>query len=202
MTRCVEYFNTLQETRVFTFVAIQNPSKGKKMIKLNKLCYPILIIASVAIVGCSSKVKDEDKHGDKTQISLPSDGTSGVGNNSGTGTDMNGAMIPSQRVIYFDYDSDLIRDDARTIMEGHAAYLVANNGVKIRLEGHADERGSREYNLALGERRAESVKHMLNILGVQDGQMQTLSYGEENPSASGHEESSWQQNRRVEFIYP
>jgi len=172
--------------------------KGKIM---KKIGYPVLILATtMAVVGCSSKVKEEPT--DKPQISIPADDRlSGVGADDGSaGKDT--SLIPSQRVIYFDFDSDLIRDDARSILEGHAAYLSANPNIKIRLEGHADERGSREYNLALGERRAEAVKRMLNILGVYDNQLQTLSYGEENPSAWGHDELSWQQNRRVEFIYP
>lgn len=168
---------------------------------MNKLRYPVLILATVAIVGCSTKVKEEPKE-ELPQISIPIEDTRvGVGTGDGS-LGVDSALIPSERVIYFDFDSDLIRSEARTILEGHAAYLTAHANVKVRLEGHADERGSREYNLALGERRAQAVKHMLNILGAYDGQLETLSYGEENPVAWEHDERSWQINRRVEFIYP
>jgi len=171
---------------------------------MNKWCYPVLILATVSIVGCSQKVKEEPK--DLPKISIPIEDTIvGVGtddSSAGTDTILDTTMIPNERVIYFDFDSDLIRSEARAVLEAHAAYLSAHSNVRIRLEGHADERGSREYNLALGERRAEAVKRMLNILGTYDEQLETLSYGEENPVAWEHSEESWQMNRRVEFIYP
>ena len=107
---------------------------------------------------------------------------------------------PTERVIYFDFDRSEIRPDARAVLEQHAAFLNGRS-TNIRLEGHADERGSREYNLALGERRADSVKRTLTILGVPDSLMTTLSYGEERPMDKGHNETAWQMNRRVEIIY-
>ena len=169
---------------------------------MNKLYYPILVLATVSIVSCAPKVKEEPK--ELPQISIPiEDTTTGVGAGDASGANIGiGTAIPNERVIYFDYDSDLIRSESRALLEAHAAYLSAHPNVNIRLEGHADERGSREYNLALGERRAEAVKRMLNILGTYDGQLETLSYGEENPIAWEHGEESWQLNRRVEFIYP
>jgi len=172
---------------------------------MNKLYYPVLVLATVSIVGCSQKVKEEEPD-ELSKISIPvEDRVVAIGmddGNAGSDTGIASGAIPSERVVYFDYDSDLIRSEARTLLEAHAAYLSANPNVKIRLEGHADERGSREYNLALGERRAEAVKRMLNILGTYDGQLETLSYGEENPISWDHNERSWQLNRRVEFIYP
>jgi peptidoglycan-associated lipoprotein len=107
----------------------------------------------------------------------------------------------SVRIIYFDYDSSDIRSDYRPAIEAHAGYLAANPNVIITLEGHADERGSREYNLALGERRAQSVKRQIVLLGASAGQIRLVSYGEERPAVEGHDDSSWQQNRRVEIIY-
>ena len=89
----------------------------------------------------------------------------------------------------------------RTILEAHAAYLNKNPDASVRLEGHADERGSREYNLALGERRAEVTKNTLMGMGVFENQLNTLSYGEERPTTSGHNEKSWWRNRRVELVY-
>jgi peptidoglycan-associated lipoprotein len=109
--------------------------------------------------------------------------------------------IPQSRVVYFDFDVSDVRQDQRQILEANAAYLAKNQQLKVRLEGHADERGSREYNLALGERRAQAVKRYLSMMGVQEIQMNTLSYGEEKPAIEGHDESAWKLNRRVEIIY-
>lgn len=109
--------------------------------------------------------------------------------------------IPQHRIVYFDFDVGDVRQDQRQILDVNAEYLKKNQQLKVRLEGHADERGSREYNLALGERRAQSVKRYLSMMGVQESQMNTLSYGEEKPVSEGHDESSWQRNRRVEIIY-
>ena len=105
------------------------------------------------------------------------------------------------RVIYFDYDSDRIRDESRPVIEAHARYLADNPAVSVLLEGHTDERGTREYNIALGERRGQSVRQVLTGLGVQPQQLSVVSYGEERPTANGQDEYSFAQNRRVEFAY-
>ncbi len=105
------------------------------------------------------------------------------------------------RIIYFEYDSSDIKSDDRATVEAHAAYLVANPNTNMTLEGHADERGSREYNLALGERRAQTVKRQMTLLGASPSQIRTVSYGEERPAIDNHDEYSWSQNRRVEIIY-
>lgn len=104
-------------------------------------------------------------------------------------------------VIYFDFDSSEVHPDDRIVVEAHAQYLHRVANAEVVLEGHADERGSREYNVALGERRANGVRDMLRVLGVADHQIRTVSYGEERPAVSGHEEESWSLNRRVEFAY-
>ena len=105
------------------------------------------------------------------------------------------------RVIYFDYDSSNIREDFQETVAAHAAYLTANPTTSVTLEGHADERGSREYNLALGERRALAVRRQLVLLGASAGQIRTVSYGEERPVVDGHDEESYALNRRVELVY-
>ena len=105
------------------------------------------------------------------------------------------------RIIYFEYDSSDINFEDRATVEAHAAYLVANPNTNMTLEGHADERGSREYNLALGERRAQTVKRQMTLLGASPSQIRTVSYGEERPAIDNHDEYSWSQNRRVEIIY-
>ena len=104
-------------------------------------------------------------------------------------------------VIYFDFDSNEVHPDDQVVVEAHAQYLAREGSAEIVLEGHADERGSREYNVALGERRANTVADMLRLLGVADHQIRTVSYGEERPAAVGHAEESWSRNRRVEFAY-
>ncbi len=105
------------------------------------------------------------------------------------------------RIIYFEYDSSDIKSEDRATVEAHAAYLVENPNTNMTLEGHADERGSREYNLALGERRAQTVKRQMTLLGASPSQIRTVSYGEERPAIDNHDEYSWSQNRRVEIIY-
>lgn len=107
----------------------------------------------------------------------------------------------SVRIIYFEYNSNEISSEYRTTIEAHAAYLSQNPSTTITLEGHADERGSREYNLALGESRALAVKQQMLILGASSSQIRLVSYGEERPAVDGHDEASWQQNRRVEILY-
>lgn len=105
------------------------------------------------------------------------------------------------RIIYFEYDSSDIKSEDRATVEAHAAYLVANPNTNMTLEGHADERGSREYNLALGERRAQTVKRQMTLLGASPNQIRIVSYGEERPAIDDHDDYSWSQNRRVEIIY-
>ncbi len=104
-------------------------------------------------------------------------------------------------VIYFDFDSSEVHPDDRVVVEANAQYLAGDPRLEVVLEGHGDERGSREYNVALGERRANGVRDMLRLLGVADQQIRTVSFGEERPAVLGHEEDSWSRNRRVEFVY-
>lgn len=115
---------------------------------------------------------------------------------------MVGLEPPAQRLFFFDYDSSSVSGEDLTVIKAHAAYLVGNPVMLVRLEGHADERGSREYNLALGERRAQTMSDLLIAEGVKSGQVEIISYGEENPLEQGAEEGFWAQNRRVELIYP
>ncbi|MFM7460191.1 MAG: peptidoglycan-associated lipoprotein Pal [Burkholderiales bacterium] len=109
--------------------------------------------------------------------------------------------ILSKRIIYFDYDKDVVKSEFQAIVQAHAKFLADNRSRKIRLEGHADERGSREYNMALGQRRADSVRKVINLLGVANDRMETISFGEDKPRAQGSTEEAWAQNRRVEIVY-
>ncbi len=109
---------------------------------------------------------------------------------------------PAKRIVYFDFDSSLIRAEFDPLIEANAAYLRAHPGVKVTLQGNTDERGSREYNLALGQRRADSVLQAMKLLGVPAGRMEAVSFGEEKPVALGHDEAAWKLNRRTVIAYP
>ncbi|MBL8344900.1 MAG: peptidoglycan-associated lipoprotein Pal [Rubrivivax sp.] len=106
---------------------------------------------------------------------------------------------PSQRVVYFDFDSFAIRDEFKPLIEGHARALAGNRGKKVVIEGHTDERGGREYNLALGQKRAEAVLRSMTLLGAADAQLEAVSYGKERPAATGSDEAAWAKNRRAEL---
>lgn len=103
------------------------------------------------------------------------------------------------RVVYFDFDSFAIKDDFRPVVESNAKALAANRQKRMTIEGHTDERGGREYNLALGQKRAEAVQKALVLLGVNEGQLESVSYGEERPAAQGSDEAAWAKNRRAEL---
>ena len=105
------------------------------------------------------------------------------------------------RILYFDYDSYVIKPEFQSLVEAHARFLKANAGRKVNIEGHTDDRGGREYNLALGQRRADAVKQMMQLLGAKSEQVETVSFGEEKPKCSQAEESCWAQNRRGDIAY-
>ncbi len=121
---------------------------------------------------------------------------------SGTAGAVAGAaalVAPSQRVVYFDFDSFVIKDEFQSLLDGHAKVLARTSGKRMVIEGHTDERGGREYNLALGQKRAEAVVKSLALLGVPEGQLEAVSFGEERPAATGGDEAAWARNRRAEL---
>jgi peptidoglycan-associated lipoprotein len=107
----------------------------------------------------------------------------------------------ANRVIYFEYDSAKISDDSLSMIEAHGNFIASNGNVSARLEGNTDERGTREHNIALGDRRAQSVRRLLMFQGASADQLETISYGEERPAVTGHTEDAWAKNRRVEIVY-
>lgn len=109
--------------------------------------------------------------------------------------------ILSKRSIYFDYDSTVVKDEFKPVVTAHAKFLSENRARKVVIQGNTDERGSREYNLALGQRRADSVKRMMVLIGAPDGQIETVSFGEEKPRAAGTDEASYAENRRGDIVY-
>ena len=166
----------------------------------------LLIVALIAVLaGCSSKGGTTDAAAVEDRSTSAEGGavTSGVGaGGSFSDYSLNDPSSPlSRRVIYFEYDSAEIAYGDQDLLVTHAGYLVANPGQQITLEGHTDERGSREYNIALGDRRALSVQRVLELNGVSPGQVSVVSYGEEKPAAEGHSEAAWRLNRRVEIVY-
>jgi peptidoglycan-associated lipoprotein len=165
----------------------------------------LLALASVAVMaGCASPVKL-----DKAQVETKDVGTTTttttqppVAQSTVATTDQSTQpVIPVtlDRVIYFDFDSYVVKDEFRPIVEAHANLLKQNSGAKEVAEGHTDERGGSEYNLALGQKRAEAVVQQMKVLGVGDSQLEAVSYGKERPAVDGHDESAWAKNRRVEL---
>ncbi len=175
----------------------------------------LLIIMTTVLSGCSSTEEKGTDFLDDSQAKssgLDDAATRGLADDSSiAGTELTaeemGAEFSdpanplSKQTIYFRYDSSQVRQDFIPVIAAHAQYLIAHPSQHMVLEGHADERGSREYNIALGEQRAKSVARMMEIQGVSPSQLEVVSYGEEKPSAPGHDEASWQLNRRVELIY-
>ena len=174
-----------------------------------RVCLAVAFAAVLA--GCASGVKLDDVPVDNRTGSATTPGGSGVPGaggqsqvrpvqaDSAAGTQAGPANV--SRIVYFDYDSYVIKPEFQSLIEAHARFLKANRGRHIVIEGHTDERGGREYNLALGQRRSEAVRRALGLLGVGDGQVEAVSFGEEKPATSGVDESAWAQNRRAEIAY-
>jgi len=120
-----------------------------------------------------------------------------------TGNKSSGGKLsmPGAKTIYFSFDRSEVKNDQQALVTAHAKYLAGHAKLRARIEGHCDERGSREYNVGLGERRAQAVRRLMLFQGVADRQMETVSYGEERPAARSHNESSWAKNRRAEIVY-
>jgi len=164
----------------------------------------LLALASVAVVaGCASPTKlDKPVEVEKKDVTSQTTTTTQPGGDTVAKTDMSSqpvVPITLDRVIYFDFDSYAVKDEFRPIVEAHAKLLKANSGAKEVAEGHTDERGGSEYNLALGQKRAEAVVQQMKVLGVGDSQLEAVSYGKERPAVDGHDESAWAKNRRVEL---
>jgi len=162
-----------------------------------------LALCAITVVGCggSEAVKEEEPV--EEQVTPPAVEEAPVAEEvtEAPKEEIKSSDLTSERKIYFDFDRSEIKPEFRAIVESHAQYLMANPSATVAIEGHCDERGTREYNMALGERRAHSVLQMLTLLGVSKSQIRTVSYGEERPDVEGHEESSWQWNRRAVFVY-
>lgn len=173
---------------------------------MNKLLIPALL--SALILGCSSTPAPDEKGGAPVESRNNNTGT-GVASVVANGLDANGLpreltdpkSTLSKRSIYFDLDKYEVKDEYKDLVAAHAKYLVANRGFKVLLQGNTDERGSREYNLSLGQKRADAVKRSLTLLGAREDQVESVSLGEEKPKNAGHDESAWSENRRADILY-
>jgi peptidoglycan-associated lipoprotein len=171
----------------------------------------IYIAAAVLAVGCASKETQPDASVTDRSTPPPTASTTTPPSTSTTTPSTTPRVagdplkdpnnVLSKRSVYFEFDSNAVKDEYRGMLQAHSRYLSDNRNRNIRIEGNCDERGSREYNLALGQRRAEAVKKVMTVLGVQDNRIETVSYGEEKPASPGHDEQAWAQNRRADIRY-
>ena len=171
----------------------------------------LYIAIALAAAACASNDKKDSATVTDKSTAVPST-TASTGSSSTTRTQPSQPMAGnpltdpnsplSKRSVYFDYDSNSVKDEYRNLVQAHSRYMTADKrDSRMRIEGNCDERGSREHNLALGQRRAEAVKRMVTVMGVTDGRIETVSYGEEKPAAPGHDENAWAQNRRADIKY-
>lgn len=167
------------------------------------------LFASAFLSGCSTTGDSGLDSGVSTGIGSGNSSSYGSSATSGTGSAANFASLPldsmsgeaGSKTIYFDFDSYQIKAEYQSVVAAHGAYLAAHPSARVSLQGHADERGSREYNIGLGERRANAVASLFSAAGTGDNQLNTVSYGEESPVAECHAESCWSQNRRAVIEY-
>jgi peptidoglycan-associated lipoprotein len=169
-------------------------------------------LIAIALVGCKTTPTDEnaapveDKSATSSSSGAATSGTTGSGVSGSSSSSSSNPLrdpnnILSKRSVYFDFDSYVVRDEFKPLVEAHARYLQSNRNARMTIQGNADERGSHEYNLALGQRRADAVKRMMTLIGATDGQVETVSFGKEKPRNSGHDEVAWAENRRDDMVY-
>lgn len=167
------------------------------------------LVLAATLVACGSNVKLQDVPvEDRSSSSSQADADAAAAASRGVAPVQIGATDASvagpantAKIIYFDFDSYVLKPEFQSIVDAHAKYLIANKSRKMAIEGHTDERGGREYNLALGQKRAEAVRRALGLLGVTDSQVEAVSFGKEKPAVSGSDEASMAKNRRAEINY-
>ena len=172
---------------------------------------PVVVLWGCSTTGTKDNVDGENGGTPTSAVKMPADANGGTGVtvggyqgselDGGTKMDTQTQSLLAKRVVYFDFDRSEIKPEARRIIEAHAKKLANDPNARVVMEGHCDERGTREYNLSLGERRAKAVQRVMNLMGVSSNQVELVSYGEERPAKMGHDEGAWSLNRRVEFIY-
>ena len=167
----------------------------------------LALIAAAVLAGCSSTPLDENKAPveSRTGAAVTPGGGAGAAQSRVVPVDLAktdaAALSNLPRVVFFDFDSYVVKDEFRATVEANAKVLSADRKKKVAIEGHTDERGGREYNLALGQKRAEAVAKSLALLGATDTQMEAVSFGKERPAVQGSDEAAWAKNRRAELVY-
>jgi peptidoglycan-associated lipoprotein len=169
-----------------------------------------LILLAATTLGLAACNRSNTLPDDSADVGAVDDGASTRGQNDGGGVTVSPleaerqrelARLMQQLVVYFDYDTADILPEFNALLQAHGQFLAQNPNTQVRLEGHADERGSREYNIGLGERRAQAVRRVLMLQGANGSQLTTVSYGEERPAQTGSDDEAWRLNRRVELVY-
>lgn len=173
--------------------------------KLKSVLILSILAATLTLTSCASNKKKSSEVADNSAVDAqPTTNENANGNNSGTGLELNGDSDSNKagalKTVYFDYSSATIAGDTKDTLNGNAEYLKKNTAVKVQVEGHCDERGSVQFNLALGEKRAKSVKDYLVGQGVSASRINIISLGKEKPVSFGHDEESWSKNRRANFV--
>jgi peptidoglycan-associated lipoprotein len=177
--------------------------------------YLWIALIAAALAGCSTTPTTEAPVDDRSTTGTTAPGSTGAETGgaasggvtgSATGSSARNPLrdpnnVLSRRSIYFDYDSFVVKDDYRPLVEAHARYLQQNRNARVTVQGNTDERGSREYNIALGQKRADSVKRMMTLLGATESQIETVSFGKEKPRNPGHDEAAYAENRRDDILY-
>ena len=168
------------------------------------------VFAVLAVLGGCASTPSPEK-GVPVEERTPSTDTTGAATTGATGSAITGSSsanplkdprnVLSKRSVYFDLDRYDVKDEYKPLIEAHGKYLQANKNAKMTIQGNADERGSREYNIALGQRRADTVKRMMQIYGASEVQIETVSFGKEKPRNTGHDEAAWAENRRDDIVY-
>ena len=175
---------------------------------MNKMLLPALLTLVLTACGTTggTPAKVESRTGDQA-TTAPATETTGAGGAGVAGSAMGAdprkdpSSPLSKRSVSFDFDSFVVKTEYRPMLEAHAGYLKSKPAARVILQGNADERGSREYNLALGQKRAEAVRKAMAALGVSDSQMEAISFGEEKPRNTGHDDAAYAENRRVDVVY-
>jgi len=175
-------------------------------VSIHRVLAVLLLVVACALTACASKPPKPTGSGEAGTANTGAEGAgAGNANANGSGSDDEiagpQAGMLAKRTVYFDFDSSEIKGEGTDIVAAHAKYLASHSSARVRLEGNTDDRGSREYNIGLGERRAQAVRRALLLQGATEAQLQTVSYGAERPAAVGNDESAWAKNRRVEIVY-
>ena len=165
----------------------------------------LALVFAVSISACKTTEPETDTTADTTEPEPAAEVTTAAAPDPRDYTDArnfdNSESLLSKRVIYFDFDKSEVKAEYRSIVAAHAAYVASHGSARVTLEGHADERGTREYNLGLGERRGNAISGLLSAAGAMGSQLDTVAYGEERPVCRVSDENCWWQNRRVEIVY-